>query len=241
MAASSSLSDFVKEQKGRGTNGGGTSVASALGSGWDELRSKVSTSATASSLSSWLSGPSSSSGARDGADEPLVEDEKSSAPRKSSWGLSESAFGLSRTQRFVGFFGCILAGLFCFGVASMYIPVLILKSRKFAALYALGSSFFLFSFALLWGPGAYLAHLSDKSRLPVTLTYFGSLLATLYCSLWLSSTLLTLPCIAVQVPALLWFMLSYIPGGERGLQLMSRLCCRFLRRQAEPKASILPL
>uniref|UniRef100_T1ITE4 Uncharacterized protein n=1 Tax=Strigamia maritima TaxID=126957 RepID=T1ITE4_STRMM len=41
----------------------------------------------------------------------------------------------------------------CFlSLASFYIPFLILKARKFALLYTLGSLFFLMSFGMLWGP-----------------------------------------------------------------------------------------
>lgn len=50
---------------------------------------------------------------------------------------------LSRLQRIVGFVLCICMGIFCMTLSTLYIPVLILKARKFALLFSLGSLFFI--------------------------------------------------------------------------------------------------
>lgn len=56
----------------------------------------------------------------------------------------ESCFPkLSRLQRIVGFIVCIGMGIFCMALSTLYIPVLILKARKFALLFSLGSMFFI--------------------------------------------------------------------------------------------------
>jgi hypothetical protein len=47
----------------------------------------------------------------------------------------------SRIQRIIGFCLCIMLGLLCFVLAAMYTPVLLLKARKFALLYTMGSLF----------------------------------------------------------------------------------------------------
>uniref|UniRef100_A0A915KVM4 Vesicle transport protein n=1 Tax=Romanomermis culicivorax TaxID=13658 RepID=A0A915KVM4_ROMCU len=147
----------------------------------------------------------------------------------------KSMFSMTRTQRLAGFALCIIAGTLCFGLASMYIPVLVFKARKFGALYSLGSCFMLASFALLRGPAEYLKQSFSLPRLPVTLSYFGSLMATLYCSLWIviyklmrintktsvidgtyyciiaiMNTLLTILCVVVQVLTLLWLVFTCI-------------------------------
>lgn len=49
----------------------------------------------------------------------------------------------SRLQRIIGFVTCIGLGIFCMTVSTFYIPVLILKARKFALLFSLGSLFFI--------------------------------------------------------------------------------------------------
>ena len=46
-----------------------------------------------------------------------------------------------------------------------------------------------FSFSLLWGPTNHIKHLFSMERLPFTATYFGTMLATLYFSIWVSLTL----------------------------------------------------
>ena len=43
-----------------------------------------------------------------------------------------------------------------------------------------------FSFSLLWGPTNHIKHLFSMERLPFTATYFGTMLATLYFSIWVS-------------------------------------------------------
>ena len=88
------------------------------------------------------------------------------------------------------------------------------------------------SFSLLWGPWAHLRHVLSRDRLPFTSVYVASLAATLYCSLHLHSTPLTVVCGLCQLAALLWFVISHVPGGQRGLQLFSSLCSSAVRTTA---------
>ncbi len=82
---------------------------------------------------------------------------------------------LSKKQRIFGFVTCLGLGLFCFSFASVYVPVIVLKARKFALLFSLGSLFTLGSFSFLWGPCNHIRHLVGKERLPFTSIYLGSL------------------------------------------------------------------
>ena len=43
-----------------------------------------------------------------------------------------------------------------------------------------------FSFSMLWGPMNHVKHLFSMQRLPFTSAYFGTLFATIYCSIWVS-------------------------------------------------------
>ena len=84
------------------------------------LSSSDSTSASSASSSSsthWFSSSSTSDNADD----------------DSNW--------LSRKQRICGFILCLIGGVVCFGMASLYLPMLLLKARKFALLFSLGSLF----------------------------------------------------------------------------------------------------
>ncbi|NWQ90771.1 SFT2C protein, partial [Burhinus bistriatus] len=48
--------------------------------------------------------------------------------------------GLSRWQRLAGSGLCLLLAALCFGLAALYAPLLLLRARKFALLWSLGSA-----------------------------------------------------------------------------------------------------
>ncbi|XP_033109077.1 protein transport protein SFT2-like [Anneissia japonica] len=130
---------------------------------------------------------------------------------------------LSKRQRFLGFFTLLLMGVFCFVMAGFIAPFIVLKSRKFALLYTMGSLFTISSFSLLWGPWAHLKHLCSIQRLPFTVAYFGTMTATLYFAMVTKSAGLTSICAICQVIALCWYIISYIPGGQTGLTFFTKL------------------
>jgi len=100
----------------------------------------------------------------------------------------------------------------------MLLPILIIQTRKFAALNTLGSAFFVvrffksslsilffpFSFGFLWGPVPYFKFLFSESRRLVTAIYLISVITTLYTSLWLKSTVLTIIASSFEAFALIW-------------------------------------
>jgi len=136
---------------------------------------------------------------------------------------------LSKKQRIMGFMTSLVLGTICFGLAVSFLPMLLLNPRKFSLLFTLGSVFTLSSFSFLWGPYSHMVHLFQRERLPFTLTYLSSLAATLYFAMGLQSALLTTVAAALQVIALVWFTVSYIPGGQTGLKFFSKLCCGFCK------------
>ena len=145
---------------------------------------------------------------------------------------------LSKKQRIFGFVTSLGLGLFFFSMATVYIPVLLLKARKFSLLFSLGSLFTMGSFSFLWGPWSHLQHLFGKERLPFTSIYFGSLVATLYFALSLQSTILTSVAAVCQVVALVWFVVSYIPGGQTGMKFFGRICSTMCKKGS---GNVLPL
>ncbi|KAK5641652.1 hypothetical protein RI129_010199 [Pyrocoelia pectoralis] len=130
---------------------------------------------------------------------------------------------LTRFQRITGFCICVLMGILCFSISLMYIPVLVLKARKFALLFTLGSLFFLLSFMFLWGPIAYLKHSFTRERIWLTLTYGFTLVATLYCALHLQSTPFTVLGAVGQIITLLWSVIASVPGGATGVSVFSKI------------------
>ncbi|PFX24154.1 protein transport protein SFT2-like [Stylophora pistillata] len=130
---------------------------------------------------------------------------------------------LSKTQRITGFFLFLLLGIFCFVMAGLIAPVMLLKARKFVLLYTMGSLFTIGSFSLLWGPVNHIKHLCSLERLPFTAAYFGSMFATLYMAMIVKSTILTAVCALVQILSLIWYFVSYIPGGTTGMKFFTKL------------------
>ncbi|KAL5280122.1 hypothetical protein ACFFRR_004230 [Megaselia abdita] len=130
---------------------------------------------------------------------------------------------LTRLQRIIGFVLCLGMGVFCFSLSIFFIPVLVLKARKFALLYTLGSLFFISSFCFLSGFVAFCKQFFSKQRLAVSLTYSTSMLATLYFSLIAQSTALTVLFAIVQIIALLFMVVGAIPGGTTGIKFFGSM------------------
>ncbi len=192
---------------------------------------KLSLSGLASSFSlPTLKSPFSSKSGGGGDDQEFLLEEGAQSPN--GWfadAQKDCLPSLTKKQRIVGFMICLFMGILCFSLASMYIPLLVVYARKFALLFSLGSLFTLGSFSLLWGPCNHLRHLFSRDRLPFTTVYLVTLLGTLYFAMGMQSTPLTVVAAVGQVVALIWFVVSYIPGGQTGLKFFSKLCSSFCR------------
>jgi len=204
------------------------SSSSGLGSQLQDYLKKSSHSSSNSS-SSFFENPGVSRfswfarGSKENSEQPLLEDEATTNGWFAEAQKDPLLPSLSKKQRVIGFVGCLLMGTFCFSLASLYIPFIVLKARKFALLYTFGSIFIISSFALLWGPYNHLKHLLSAARLPFTATYFGSMIATMYFALSLQSVILTVIFAVIQVLALVWYVVSYIPGGHTGLKFFTKI------------------
>jgi len=161
-----------------------------------------------------------------------VDDGSSSSGGSQSWfarKADEWLPSLTKKQRIIGFMTSLILGMICFGLAVSLLPLLMLNPRKFSLLFSLGSAFTLSSFSFLWGPYNHLVHLLSRERLPFTSIYLSSLILTLYFAMGLQSAILTPIAACAQVVALVWFVVSYIPGGQTGLRFMTKMCSGFCR------------
>ncbi|XP_061389748.1 uncharacterized protein LOC133324941 [Musca vetustissima] len=151
---------------------------------------------------------------------------RNSEPEANSW-LKDTQDSccpkLSRLQRIVGFVACLGMGTLCITISLFYIPVLLLKTRKFSLLYTLGSLFFILSFCFLSGFLAFFKTLFTKQRALVSSTYFSCMFATLYCALWLQSTALTVLFALAQMIALAFMVVGTVPGGATGMKFFGSL------------------
>ena len=77
--------------------------------------------------------------------------------------------------------------------------------------------------AVLRGPSAHFSHMFSKERLLFTFAYVGSMLGTLYFSVISPSYIFALLFCVIQVIALVWYVVSYLPGGTNTLWMGSRM------------------
>ena len=121
------------------------------------------------------------------------------------------------------YFGALAGAGVLFMMLSFFVflPMIILSPSKFAITFSLGSICIIASLGALRGWRHMATVLSARERLPFTAAYFASLLATLYSSLAMHSYLFSLLSCVAQIGALLYYLLSFFPGGHSGLSALS--------------------
>lgn len=133
-------------------------------------------------------------------------------------------------ERWAMFFVAEALGALLMSASFAFLPFIVLAPQKFALTFTLGSLSFLSGFAVLKGYTVLIGHLMDRERLPFSSAYVGTMLGTLYASLVYRSYLLTLAFSVGQICALVYFFVSYIPGGTRMLNFMAGLFCGCAKR-----------
>ncbi|XP_069845592.1 vesicle transport protein SFT2C [Dipodomys merriami] len=128
---------------------------------------------------------------------------------------------VTRGQRWAAGGGCLVLAALCFGLAALHAPLLLLRARKFALLWSLGSVLALAGGALLRGGAACGRLLRGEETLSrPALLYAAALGATLYAALGLRSTPLTALGACAQLAALLYALAGLLPwGGVAALRL----------------------
>lgn len=132
-----------------------------------------------------------------------------------------SWFKLSRFERIVSFIACILAAVFFFSMSFVLFPVLALKPRKFGLLWSLGSILFVVAFAILNGPVAYLKHMVSKDRIYFSALFLVTVFTTIYFSVVVKSTLLTVISGFCELIAVIYYTVSYFPFGAQTLSMIT--------------------
>ncbi|KAG0515055.1 hypothetical protein BDA96_10G246300 [Sorghum bicolor] len=121
------------------------------------------------------------------------------------------------------YFGLFLAsGVFLVFIAfTIFLPVMVIMPQKFAICFTVGCAFIIGSFFALKGPKNQLYHMISKERLPFTVGFVGSMVATIYVSMVLHSYILSVFFSVLQVLALAYYAISYFPGGSAGMKFLS--------------------
>lgn len=148
--------------------------------------------------------------------------------------------GLSATQRFQGFVACVIGGAALMGLALfVFLPMVLIFPAKFALTFTLGSFLIQTAFAMLRGPGKHIRGMFARDRLGSSLIYLSSMGMTLYSAIIARSYILVICSVSVQVGALLWSSVSYLPRGQAALSVFTTLFCKVAQVMCYPCKSAL--
>lgn len=123
---------------------------------------------------------------------------------------------LSRSQRFWAFTIAIgLTALF-WGLGSLMLMTARLSS--FILFFTLGNISSLAATCFIVGPMKQLKNMFTKERMAAGIAYSVSLVLTLWAAITFKGTIqvfvIVIPCLIVQLVALIWYCSTYIPGGQ---------------------------
>ncbi|KAA8493832.1 Vesicle transport protein SFT2B [Porphyridium purpureum] len=129
---------------------------------------------------------------------------------------------MSYTQRLSLFVMCFAGGVAMLFFAFMWLPMIVLKPAKFGLAFTFGNVMCVSSTVFLVGPKAQLSAMFHPVRAYAAYAYCGAIAFTLFACFNGGSLryLMVLVALIVEVLALLWYALSYIPYGR---QLISSL------------------
>jgi ABC-type multidrug transport system fused ATPase/permease subunit len=122
---------------------------------------------------------------------------------------------MSKTTRMYSFFICLGVGFLFIMIAMAFLPSILLTARLFAIFYTIGNFLLILSTFFLVGPMKQLSMMMQKDRLIPSLAFIGSLFLTMFAALVLKSALLVLPLLVVQAVSLAYYIISYVPFGQR--------------------------
>ncbi|KAL7515481.1 hypothetical protein ACHAXN_013118 [Cyclotella atomus] len=140
--------------------------------------------------------------------------------------LPQKIMGMNYQQRFQIFCICLLLSALFFALGFFVgIPLLTVRPQKFALSFTCGSITFMSSFAILKGPQAHLMSMLAGDRIHFTVMYLGSMLLTLYLTFTAGGAkgyVLVLGSSALQLLALMWYLITFLPGGAMGMKVLTQ-------------------
>ena len=109
--------------------------------------------------------------------------------------------------------------LLCFSI--FLIPFIITSPSKFSMCFAFGCSLVLISFLFYHGTKNYVLKLFDKKRFVITILFICSILVGIIFSLG-KHYFISLLCSLFQLLSLVLFVLTFLPGGKKGINYIKR-------------------
>ncbi|KAF2078007.1 hypothetical protein CYY_000645 [Polysphondylium violaceum] len=142
---------------------------------------------------------------------PYASNTNKPVEQKSFYQEVQESTSLSFYQRLIGFAIFFIIGIVFLGMSTFFI----LAPKTFAKFYTIGSLCLFGSSMVLVGVKKHFQTMFSGDRLFPSLIYIGSIFCTLYFALVLKSTPLSLISVILQLGALVWYSLSYIPMGRQ--------------------------
>ena len=147
--------------------------------------------------------------------------------------MPQQVLGMSYQQRFKVFVSLlVLSGVFFALAFFVGMPMITFRPQKFAISFTCGSLTFMGSFSLLRGPWAHFSGMITAERLPFTALYLGSMFGTMYCTFTAGGAkgyVSVLFMSGVQLLALLWYLVTFLPGGAQGMKVLTSAILAILK------------
>eukprot|EP01105_Mastigella_eilhardi_P025165 TRINITY_DN6754_c0_g1_i1.p1 TRINITY_DN6754_c0_g1~~TRINITY_DN6754_c0_g1_i1.p1 ORF type:complete len:193 (-),score=53.64 TRINITY_DN6754_c0_g1_i1:48-584(-) len=118
---------------------------------------------------------------------------------------------LTYSQRLWGAAISAVAGILLILLGAAFL--LLFSPIGFALPYTLGNICLLTSTFFIMGPWNQLKKMCEPNRIVASVVFFLAIAFTLFSALYVGSSLLVILALFVQVCALVWYILSYIPGA----------------------------
>ncbi|GMM38839.1 hypothetical protein DASC09_061780 [Saccharomycopsis crataegensis] len=151
---------------------------------------------------------------------PENDDDNQEIPAASN---EPGMFNLSQSDRWMIFIIFLVGSLACYGICIVMFPILSLKPRKFIALWTLGSIFFVTGFVFLKGLQSSMNSLLSTDRMALKLAVIASIIMTIYSTIVLHSTVLSIIFAVLQLVSQAYYSASYFPFGRSTLGFSSRI------------------
>lgn len=144
-------------------------------------------------------------------------------PQSSVADEMKGLFNLTWMQRLTLFAMSFCTGVVLILISFSFLPLIVVMPHKFAAAFSMGNVLAIVSTWILVGPRTQLQTMFHPARAAAAAAYVGSLVFALFAAFFGGKLryLLVLASLVVEVCALAWYALSYIPYGR---QMLSQLC-----------------
>ena len=123
-------------------------------------------------------------------------------------------------KSYTNFFILLFIGLGLIGFSFFFLPMAILAPKKFVSLFSLGCIVTITSFIFYYGTYDFLLMLFKKDRRLITIGFLLSIGIGVYFSFNPTYYIISLICTGIQMVVMIMFILSFIPGGKSGINLI---------------------